>query len=55
MDFLLNFFLLVIILGGSAVLTSWFTRIMYIRCHKCGALNAKRRNECRICAHLLAH
>ncbi|MCH2693176.1 MAG: hypothetical protein MK025_00495 [Acidobacteriia bacterium] len=55
MDFLLNIFLLVLILGGSAVLTNWFTRIMYTRCHKCGALNAKRRNECRICAQSLTH
>ena len=48
-DFLLNAAVLVLILGVSAFITSWFTRTMYIRCSACGTLNARRRSECRSC------
>ena len=41
------------ILGGSFVLTNLFVRKMYYRCRKCGALNAKRRSQCRMCAESL--
>ena len=41
--------LLVAILGLSAVITQWFARKMYKRCDECGALNARRRDRCRIC------
>ena len=41
--------LLVVILGLSAVITNWFARKMYKRCTACGALNARRRERCRIC------
>jgi hypothetical protein len=48
-DFLLNAAVLIGILGASALITGWFTRTMYIRCLKCGTLNARRRQECRSC------
>jgi len=48
-DFLLNAAVLIAILGGSAIVTGWFTRTMYIRCVACGTLNARRREECRSC------
>jgi hypothetical protein len=48
-DFLLNAAVLIAILGGSAIITGWFTRTMYIRCLSCGTLNARRRHECRSC------
>jgi hypothetical protein len=41
------------ILVVSAVITNWFTRAMYNRCEHCGALNAKRRVQCRMCHHEL--
>ena len=41
--------ILVVILVLSAVITNWFARTMYKRCAACGALNAKRRERCRIC------
>ena len=49
-DFLLNAAVLILILGGSAFITSWFARTMYIRCSACGTLNARRRSECRTCS-----
>jgi hypothetical protein len=49
----LDTLLTILVLGGilvaSAVLTSLFTRRMYYKCPGCGALNAKRRSQCRIC------
>jgi len=48
-DFLLNAAVVIVILGGSAFITSWFARTMYIRCSGCGTLNARRRSECRSC------
>ncbi|HZN06457.1 MAG TPA: hypothetical protein VFB65_06715 [Pyrinomonadaceae bacterium] len=48
-DFLLNAVVLILILGISAFITSWFARTMYVRCVSCGTLNAKRRDECRSC------
>jgi hypothetical protein len=48
-DFLLNAAVLIGILGVSAFITGWFTRVMYIRCSACGTLNARRRSECRSC------
>jgi hypothetical protein len=48
-DTLISLALLIAILGGSAVFTQFFTRKMYNRCRKCGALNAKRRSQCRVC------
>ena len=42
------------VLGGilvlSAIVTGAFTRAMYFRCAGCGALNAKRRSQCRVCS-----
>jgi hypothetical protein len=52
-DFLLNAGVLILILGVSAFITSWFTRTMYIRCSGCGTLNARRRSECRSCSSVL--
>ena len=48
-DLLINAAVLVGILGLSAVLTELFARKMYNRCPQCGALNAKRRAQCRRC------
>jgi rRNA maturation endonuclease Nob1 len=48
-DTLLSLFVLVAILGVSALLTNWFARTMYNRCAACGTLNAKRRANCRSC------
>ena len=45
----MNAAVLIGILGGSAFITAWFTRTMYIRCEVCGTLNARRRKECRTC------
>jgi hypothetical protein len=42
---LINVLLLTVILGGSALITQWFTRKAYNRCSKCGGLNAKRRSS----------
>ncbi len=44
---------LLVILLISAVITNVFARAMYIRCVKCGSLNAKRRIHCRICSKFL--
>jgi hypothetical protein len=52
-DFLLNAAVLIGILGVSAFITGWFTRVMYIRCSACGTLNARRRSECRSCSTTL--
>ena len=48
-DLLLNLAVLVGILGGSAFITAWFARKMYVRCVACGTLNARRRTQCRSC------
>lgn len=50
METALNVLLAVLILGGSAFLTQWFTHSMYIRCRNCGTLNARRRTHCRACS-----
>lgn len=54
METALNVLLAVLILGGSALLTHWFTHAMYIRCRSCGTLNARRRTHCRGCSSRLA-
>jgi hypothetical protein len=50
--------LTLVVLGGililSAIITNLFTRKMYNRCSDCGALNAKRRSNCRVCNEPLA-
>ena len=46
---LLNFAVLVLILGGAFWLTNWFAGAMYNKCAGCGSLNAKRRMKCRVC------
>lgn len=46
---LLNVALAVAILGGSALVTHFFARAMYITCPKCRTLNARRRVACRKC------
>ena len=48
-DAILGTALVVGILVASALVTSWFTRVMYVRCDSCGTLNAKRRVRCRAC------
>ena len=53
METALNILLAVLILGGSALLTQWFTHFMYIRCPSCGILNARRRTHCRGCSSRL--
>ena len=49
----LNLAVAVGILGASFALTGLFGRKMYYRCRQCGALNAKRRNQCRGCGEAL--
>ena len=41
------------ILGGAAIITQLFTRVMYVTCPKCRTLNARRRTQCRNCEHPL--
>jgi len=53
MELLINLVLLVGILGGSALITQWFTGKMYNRCSRCRGLNAKRRSQCRLCGNPL--
>jgi len=48
-DTLLSLAVFVGILILSAVVTQLFARKMYNRCRRCGALNAKRRSQCRMC------
>ncbi len=50
---LLNLLLFIGILGLSAVATQLFASRMYNRCHHCGSLNAKRREQCRVCSEPL--
>lgn len=50
---LLNAAVAVGILGLALLLTEVFTRQMYYRCRQCGALNAKRRSQCRSCGEAL--
>jgi hypothetical protein len=49
--------LTIVVIGGVLIipllLTNLFVRKMYYRCAGCGALNAKRRSNCRICSHEL--
>ena len=45
----LSVLLVVAILGGSALLTQLFARVMYRWCPECGILNARRRRRCRQC------
>ena len=49
----LNVAVAVGILGASLFLTELFVRKMYYRCGRCGVLNAKRRNQCRVCGEAL--
>jgi hypothetical protein len=49
MKSILNALLAILILGGAFVLTQWYANAMYNPCSKCGALNAKRRTQCRTC------
>jgi hypothetical protein len=46
---LVSIALAVAILGGSAIITHLFARAMYLRCPRCGTLNARRRVQCRSC------
>ncbi len=39
----------VLILGGGVVATNIYCQLAYNRCPDCGAMNAKRRSECRKC------
>jgi hypothetical protein len=52
-DTLLSIFVLVAILGVSALITQWFARTMYRTCAACGTLNAKRRTHCRSCGQVI--
>ena len=46
---ILSILLVVAILGGCAILTQLFARVMYRHCPECGILNARRRLQCRKC------
>lgn len=48
-DTFVSVVVLVVILALSAFITNWFARAMYKRCAQCGALNARRRERCRVC------
>ena len=50
---ILNLAIAVGILGASFLLTELFVRKMYYRCRQCGALNAKRRAQCRGCGEAI--
>ena len=50
---LLNLAVAAGILGAAWMLTQLFARAMYIVCPACGALNARRRQNCRKCGELL--
>ena len=50
---LINLLLFIGILGLSAVVTQLFASKMYNRCNRCGSLNAKRRERCRVCSEAL--
>lgn len=52
-DIFLNVLMVVVILGLSAIITNVFARAMYIRCARCGTLNARRRVQCRECQESL--
>jgi hypothetical protein len=52
-EILINLSFLIVIFGGSALITQWFTGKMYNRCSRCNGLNAKRRSECRLCGNPL--
>jgi ribosomal protein S14 len=52
-ELLINLLFLAVVLGGSALITQWFTTKMYNRCSRCGGLNAKRRSQCRLCGNPL--
>ena len=54
MSTLLEIVLVVAILGGSALLTHLFARVMYVTCPKCRTLNARRRSKCRTCGEPLS-
>jgi ribosomal protein L40E len=43
----------VAILGGAAVITQLFARVMYLTCARCHTLNARRRARCRKCGQVL--
>jgi hypothetical protein len=45
--------LVVAILGGSALVTHFFARAMYVTCSGCRTLNARRRSACRSCGRPL--
>ena len=49
-DFLINAGLLAVILVTSALATNLYVKWAYNRCASCGALNAKRRSQCRMCS-----
>ena len=48
-DWAINIALLLFILGSSAAATQLYVKLAYYKCASCGALNAKRRTQCRIC------
>jgi len=54
LDLLILAGFMVLILGSGVIATNIYCQIAYNRCTACGALNAKRRSECRKCAALIA-
>jgi hypothetical protein len=50
---LLSIIVMLVILGGAAIFTEWFTHRAYYRCRRCATLNAKRRDRCRECGETL--
>lgn len=52
-DTVLTVFVIGAVLIVPLILTNLFVRKMYYKCAGCGALNAKRRTNCRLCGHPL--
>jgi hypothetical protein len=54
LDLLILAGFVVLILGSGVVATNIYCQMAYNRCSACGAMNAKRRSECRKCSAEIA-
>lgn len=54
LDLLILAGFVVLILGSGVVATNIYCQMAYNRCSACGAMNAKRRGECRKCSAEIA-
>ena len=51
LDILILAGFMVLILGSGVVATNLYCKIAYAWCDACGAMNAKRRSNCRKCGN----